>query len=544
MLNQSLNTSLPSDEGNSLARVDPKEDVAAALDHLFNEKNGDYSHPEVETTAELVNVELEDAAAVPETIPAIPPPRTTNFIDPEDANDDSALWTFKSNSRRRLLWLAILVGLALIVMAIVLPWQLVWAKNDNSNTATSAASKSANEDADAATTTNGNSGNSGNGASNNYTTNQSNTNGTQQATTTAFSPTGSPLISTARPSAAPSVRTTTATMTDNPLITLVPTGTTSAALTSSPTVSATTTLAPTPLPVMEVVPEPPPTGAAPVVVTTSAFPVVTAPVAMVRTAFPTVERPPSALVFAPIAVAVPTVAPVRTYTLVPTVSLTPTYSNLGTVAPTTSARLYASSDIRSTLQAALPTAMAAALSDTTTVSYQALEFVSSSTNAYVTTTPLTSAQLIQHYAMTALALSGLGNNVLVGALGMASECTWRGVSCNERLQVTHVRWGNLAQDRANRRLADEVGLLSRLRLLDLAENDLIGTLPTSLYTLRRLRFLYLHRNKLSGTLSDAGWASMPALERLYLGDNRFTGTLPPGLGSPGLTNADARALST
>jgi hypothetical protein len=538
MLNQSLNTSLPSDEGNSIARVDPK-DAAAALGHLFNEKNGKYHSPAVETTAELDNVELEDAAALPETIPAIPPPRTTNFIDPEDANDDSALWTFKSHQRRRLLWLAILVGLALIVMAIVLPWQLVWAKNDNSNTATSAASKSANEDADAATTTtNGNtgSGNSG-GTSNNYTTNQSNTNGTQQATMTTFSPTGSPLISTARPSAAPSVRTTTTTMTDNPLITLVPTGTTSAALTSNPTVSATTTLVPTEVPA-------PPTGASPVVVTTSAFPVVTAPVAMVRTAFPTVERPPSALVFAPIAMAVPTVAPVRTYTLVPTVSLTPTYSNLGTVAPTTSARLYASSDIRSTLQAALPTAMAAALSDTTTVSYQALEFVSSSTNAYVTTTPLTSAQLIQHYAMTALALSGLGNNVLVGALGMASECTWRGVSCNERLQVTHVRWGNLAQDRANRRLADEVGLLSRLRLLDLAENDLIGTLPTSLYTLRRLRFLYLHRNKLSGTLSDAGWASMPALERLYLGDNRFTGTLPPGLGSPGLTNADARALST
>jgi hypothetical protein len=287
----------------------------------------------------------------------------------------------------------------------------------------------------------------------------------------------------------------------------------------------------------------------PDVVTTSAPVNPAAPVAIVRTAFPTVERPPSALVFAPVAMPVPTVAPVIAYTLVPTLTLTPTYSDVGTVAPSTSARLYtsssssSSSDIASTLQAALPTAMATALSDTTTVSYQALQVVSSSTNKYVTTTPLTSAQLVQHYSMTALALSAIGNNVL-GALGVASECTWRGVSCNERNQVTHIRWGNLAKDRTNRRLADEVGLLSRLRLLDLAENDLIGTIPTSLYTLRRLRFLYLHRNKLSGPLSDAGWAAMPALERLYLGDNRFTGTLPQGLGSPGLTNADARALST
>jgi Leucine rich repeat len=483
----------------------------------------------------MPDVEGLEHVEIPETIPAIPPRNSP--VDNGDG-DDSALWTTaKSHQRRRFTWLAILVGLAVIVLAIVLPWQLVWAKNDSSNNASASASKSANEDT-ATTTTNGNTNSTANSQG-------GNTNSTQPTTssTTKMSPTVAPLASTttARPStAAPSIGSTTA-MTDTPLITLVPTVTTSAGLTSSPTVTATT-LAPT-MPVVEVIPEQPPPTGAPIVAVTVA-PVNAAPVAVVRTAFPTVARPPSDLVlFAPVATG-PMAAPAIVYTLVPTLTMTPTYGDIGTVAPTLSARLYASSsDIRTTLQAVLPTAMATALSDTTTVSYQSLELVSASTNAYVTTTPLTSAQLVQHYSMTALALSSIGTNVL-GALGVASECTWRGVSCNERNQVTHVRWGNLAKDRANRRVPDEVGLLSRLRLLDLAENDLIGTLPVSLYSLRRLRFLYLHRNKLSGPLSDAGWAKMPALERLYLGDNRFTGTLPPGLGSPGVTNADARALST
>ena len=74
---------------------------------------------------------------------------------------------------------------------------------------------------------------------------------------------------------------------------------------------------------------------------------------------------------------------------------------------------------------------------------------------------------------------------------------------------------------------------NRVAELQLRENNLIGSIPSSLGSLTRLRALYLWDNQLTGSIPSS-LGSLTNLTDLDLSDNQLTGSIPSSLG--GLTN--------
>lgn len=70
---------------------------------------------------------------------------------------------------------------------------------------------------------------------------------------------------------------------------------------------------------------------------------------------------------------------------------------------------------------------------------------------------------------------------------------------------------------------DTLGHLTSLNIIDLANNNLNGTIPPSMGSAKRI---YLNGNNLSGTIPDT-IISKSNLQDLYLYSNRLTGTLKP-----------------
>lgn len=63
-------------------------------------------------------------------------------------------------------------------------------------------------------------------------------------------------------------------------------------------------------------------------------------------------------------------------------------------------------------------------------------------------------------------------------------------------------------------------------MLALGENYLVGAIPTSIFNISTLRLLQLHNNTISGTLPSSSGLSLPNLEMLVLLFNNLTGTFP------------------
>ena len=124
-----------------------------------------------------------------------------------------------------------------------------------------------------------------------------------------------------------------------------------------------------------------------------------------------------------------------------------------------------------------------------------------------------------------------------------STCDWSGITCATHHPTRAVASLNWAHRTLTGRLPDEVRALSnQLTVLDLAENEIMGSLPDGLWDCTRLEKLYLHDNALTGTLPER-LANLDRLQHLYLSMNQFVGPFPQGLGTaPNATNA--RPLST
>jgi hypothetical protein len=91
---------------------------------------------------------------------------------------------------------------------------------------------------------------------------------------------------------------------------------------------------------------------------------------------------------------------------------------------------------------------------------------------------------------------------------------------------------NLADNLLSGGIPGSLTSLAELKHLDLANNRLTGRLPSDFGKLRMLSRALLGRNRLSGPI-PASVASMPRLADLDLSENQMTGAIPEGLGLGG-----------
>jgi len=178
------------------------------------------------------------------------------------------------------------------------------------------------------------------------------------------------------------------------------------------------------------------------------------------------------------------------------------------------------------------------LDDTTSPQYQAFQWMRSE-DPFVSSadveTDIDALRIYQRYALISMHASMAGK---IPSFASDDECTWPTVSCGtannqslakaEDWQVSELKMARMSLRGS---IPPEISLLSpSIVHLDLAENQLAGSLPDELYMLTRLKNLYLHNNAFTGTISE-GIANLQLLEDLYLGNNKLNGTIPVNLGS-------------
>jgi hypothetical protein len=113
----------------------------------------------------------------------------------------------------------------------------------------------------------------------------------------------------------------------------------------------------------------------------------------------------------------------------------------------------------------------------------------------------------------------------MGAAG--TECSWYGVECNAA--STSVTGLDLAENNLTGSLPASLKQLTNLRVLRLGVNQISGALPREIGSLANLELLDLPFNQISGAL-PAELGKLVRLESLSLGGNQITGGVIPQLG--------------
>ncbi|KAK6134393.1 hypothetical protein DH2020_031859 [Rehmannia glutinosa] len=117
------------------------------------------------------------------------------------------------------------------------------------------------------------------------------------------------------------------------------------------------------------------------------------------------------------------------------------------------------------------------------------------------------------------------NNILTTNWSQGTPfCTWIGVTCSRRhsSRVTALDLFDLGLEGT---IAQEIGNLSFLTYLNVANNSFTGPIPDEIGNLSRLRFLRLSNNQLGGHIPTS-LGMLTNLEMLDLSDNRLTGSVP------------------
>ncbi|KAL3935337.1 MAG: hypothetical protein SGBAC_009122 [Bacillariaceae sp.] len=140
-------------------------------------------------------------------------------------------------------------------------------------------------------------------------------------------------------------------------------------------------------------------------------------------------------------------------------------------------------------------------------------------------------KLAQRFTLKVLDLSLRGGtvrsagtwNVAKWAVTNFDECRWNGVKCNAAGLVTELRLGGRSYGGM---IPKETRLLQRsLKVLDLANNSLVGPIPEDFFQLTKLERIYLYQNELSGGIS-ASFALLQNLTHLHMSQNQLSGPLP------------------
>lgn len=112
-------------------------------------------------------------------------------------------------------------------------------------------------------------------------------------------------------------------------------------------------------------------------------------------------------------------------------------------------------------------------------------------------------------------------------LTSAPECTWFGVVCDET--QSNVIYIELAENNLDGTLPPSIRNFSKLIALQIYGNQLRGDLPDELGELSNLEAIYLQNNSLTGSI-PASFGAMKKLEYLGLDGNQLSGELPDELG--------------
>lgn len=105
--------------------------------------------------------------------------------------------------------------------------------------------------------------------------------------------------------------------------------------------------------------------------------------------------------------------------------------------------------------------------------------------------------------------------------------TWYGIVCeNDRVTAINLSANNLVGS-----LPSELYSLTALQYLYISFNGLEGSLDGTIRNLNQLQVLWASNNMISGTLPD-GIGGLDSLKTLYLNNNQFSGTIPDSIGFP------------
>lgn len=109
-------------------------------------------------------------------------------------------------------------------------------------------------------------------------------------------------------------------------------------------------------------------------------------------------------------------------------------------------------------------------------------------------------------------------------LANKDTCEWPGVSCD--MNGKFIKRLNLAEQNLQGSIITEIGLLKSLEEIDLSNNALIGTIDSALYkNLPNLQVFRLGTNKFSGLFPE-GLVELEQLKECNISGNLFVGSLP------------------
>lgn len=112
-------------------------------------------------------------------------------------------------------------------------------------------------------------------------------------------------------------------------------------------------------------------------------------------------------------------------------------------------------------------------------------------------------------------------------------CEWPGVTCDPQSRFVEVldlsncsNCIKILKKSLDGTLTTEIGLLTRLKKLDLSENELTGNIDSSIFVqMPNLNVVHLGGNNLRGEIPKE-LLMLPALKELNISHNKFVGTLP------------------
>jgi len=102
------------------------------------------------------------------------------------------------------------------------------------------------------------------------------------------------------------------------------------------------------------------------------------------------------------------------------------------------------------------------------------------------------------------------------------ECHWEGIGCNQERNISSIF---LRQKELSGTIASELGLLTEIEHIDIADNLIYGTIPSELGELQNVKSLFLNDNELIGTIPSELGSLENLNENFTIGGNSVTGDM-------------------